>query len=66
MDLKPEGAFELFAGNIVGKTVSADKPTKLVQSWQTKSPSWPSGAPFRGGADDRSFRNHDDQSQAGI
>lgn len=39
--------FEMFAGNIRGKIVSAEKGKKLVQSWQLKSPNWPSGESVR-------------------
>lgn len=39
----PGSAYELFGGNVSGKIVEADRPTKLVQTWQTKSPGWPSG-----------------------
>lgn len=35
--------FELFGGNVTGKVESAEAPTKLVQSWNTKSPGWPAG-----------------------
>ncbi|WOO77089.1 putative protein [Vanrija pseudolonga] len=38
----PGTPYELFGGNVSGKIVEADKPTKLVQTWQTKSPGWPS------------------------
>jgi activator of HSP90 ATPase len=41
--LTPGDEFELFSGNVSGKIVSADKPTKLVQTWNTKSPGWPAG-----------------------
>ncbi|KAL1413500.1 Co-chaperone [Vanrija albida] len=34
--------YELFGGNVSGKIVEAERPTKLVQTWQTKSPGWPS------------------------
>ena len=43
MNLTPGSAFELFGGNVVGKVESAEAPKKLVQSWQARSPSWPSG-----------------------
>ncbi|KAK4685548.1 activator of Hsp90 ATPase protein 1, partial [Tremellales sp. Uapishka_1] len=43
MTLAPGTSFELFGGNIVGKITEVEQPTKLVQSWQVKSPSWPSG-----------------------
>lgn len=38
--------FELFNGNVSGKIVSVDKPKKLVQTWNTKSPGWPTGELF--------------------
>lgn len=43
LSLTPGSPFELFGGNVVGKVQSAEAPTKLVQSWQSRSPSWPSG-----------------------
>jgi activator of HSP90 ATPase len=43
MNLAPGSPFELFGGNVVGKVESAEAPKKLVQSWQARSPSWPSG-----------------------
>ena len=43
MDLKVGGPFELFAGNVRGETVEVDVAKKLVQTWQTRSPQWPSG-----------------------
>ena len=39
----PDAPFELFSGNVSGKVVSVDAPNKLVQTWNTKSPGWPSG-----------------------
>lgn len=43
--IKPDvgSEYELFGGNVRGKIVEADRPKKLVQTWQTKSPGWPSG-----------------------
>ncbi|GMK59170.1 hypothetical protein CspeluHIS016_0701850 [Cutaneotrichosporon spelunceum] len=43
-DIKPEvGAkYTLFNGNVSGAVISVDPPRKIVQSWQTKSPGWPS------------------------
>lgn len=35
--------FEMFGGNIRGKVLSAEEGKKLVQSWQLRSPNWPSG-----------------------
>lgn len=37
----PDSEYSLFGGNIHGKYVQLDKPSKIVQSWQLKSPSWP-------------------------
>ena len=37
----------MFAGNIRGKIVAAEKGKKLVQSWQLRSPNWPSGESCR-------------------
>ncbi|KAG7528126.1 hypothetical protein FFLO_06392 [Filobasidium floriforme] len=34
--------FEMFGGNIRGKIISAEPGQKLVQSWQLRSPNWPS------------------------
>ena len=48
MNLAPGSPFELFGGNVVGKVESAEAPKKLVQSWQARSPSWPSGELIRG------------------
>lgn len=41
--IKPEAGteFELFGGNVNGKILEADRPKKLVQTWQTKSSGWP-------------------------
>jgi hypothetical protein len=39
----PGTEYELFSGNVSGKIVSVDKPNKLVQTWNTKSPGWPAG-----------------------
>lgn len=33
----------MFGGNIRGKIISAEPGQKLVQSWQLRSPNWPSG-----------------------
>jgi activator of HSP90 ATPase len=33
----------MFGGNIRGKIISAEPGQKLVQSWQLRSPDWPSG-----------------------
>ncbi|CAD6588892.1 MAG: hypothetical protein TREMPRED_005195 [Tremellales sp. Tagirdzhanova-0007] len=41
MSLKSGTPFELFGGNVRGKVEEFDVPTKLVQSWQTRSPGWP-------------------------
>ncbi|KAI5450349.1 Co-chaperone [Naganishia albida] len=38
----PGAPFELFGGNVTGKVVSAEPGKKLVQSWQLKTPTWPS------------------------
>ena len=43
MSLKAGGSFELFGGNVRGKVEEVDAPTRLVQSWQTRSPGWPEG-----------------------
>ncbi|WVR07138.1 hypothetical protein IAU60_004179 [Kwoniella sp. DSM 27419] len=40
--LTPDAPFELFGGNVRGKIVSVDAPKKLVQTWQARSPGWPS------------------------
>lgn len=42
MTAVPDSPFELFGGNIHGKVTSAEKPTKIVQSWQPRNPGWPS------------------------
>ncbi|KAJ9099953.1 hypothetical protein QFC21_003961 [Naganishia friedmannii] len=42
MNPTPGAPFELFGGNVVGKVVSAEPGKKLVQSWQLKTPTWPS------------------------
>jgi hypothetical protein len=42
MTLQPGADFELFDKNVRGKIVSSDPPKQLVQSWQPKSPNWPS------------------------
>lgn len=38
----PGAEFELFGGAVGGKVTEAEPPTKLVQTWNTKSPGWPS------------------------
>lgn len=43
MNPTPGAPFELFGGNVTGKVISAEPGTKLVQSWQLKTPTWPSG-----------------------
>ncbi|KAJ9118344.1 hypothetical protein QFC22_004260 [Naganishia vaughanmartiniae] len=43
MNPTPGAPFELFGGNVVGKVISAEPGKKLVQSWQLKTPTWPSG-----------------------
>jgi activator of HSP90 ATPase len=43
MSLNSGSPFELFGGNVRGKVESVVVPQKLVQSWQTRSPAWPSG-----------------------
>lgn len=43
LSLKAGSPYELFGGNVRGKVITADPPKKLVQTWQVKSPSWPSG-----------------------
>lgn len=50
-DIAPEVGkkFTLFNGNVSGAIISVDAPKKLVQSWQTKSPGWPSGTLAAGG-----------------
>ncbi|AAW40882.1 chaperone activator, putative [Cryptococcus deneoformans JEC21] len=42
LSLKAGSPYELFGGNVRGKVITADPPKKLVQTWQVKSPSWPS------------------------
>lgn len=37
----PGAEFELFGGAVSGKVTEAQPPTKLVQTWNTKSPGWP-------------------------
>lgn len=37
----PGAEFELFGGAVSGKVTEAEPPTKLVQTWNTKSPGWP-------------------------
>lgn len=37
----PGADFELFGGAVSGKVKEVDPPTKLVESWNTKSPGWP-------------------------
>ncbi|KAK8864309.1 hypothetical protein IAR55_001556 [Kwoniella newhampshirensis] len=41
LSLTPDAPFELFNGNVRGKVISAEAPKKLVQSWQPRSPGWP-------------------------
>lgn len=43
LDLKPEGEYELFGGNVRGQVKVVDAPNKLVQTWQTRNGSWPAG-----------------------
>ena len=43
MSPTPGAPFELFGGNVVGKVVSVEPGKKIVQSWQLKTPTWPSG-----------------------
>lgn len=52
-DIAPEVGrkYALFNGNVSGAIISVDAPHKLVQSWQTKSPGWPSGEARTGVAD---------------
>lgn len=33
--------YTLFGGNVTGEIKEVEKPKKLVQTWQTKSPGWP-------------------------
>ncbi|WWD17392.1 hypothetical protein CI109_101833 [Kwoniella shandongensis] len=42
ISLTPDAPFELFNGNVRGKVISFEPPKKLVQSWQPRSPGWPS------------------------
>ncbi|GHJ89650.1 hypothetical protein NliqN6_6052 [Naganishia liquefaciens] len=42
MSPTPGAPFELFGGNVVGKVVSVEPGKKIVQSWQLKTPTWPS------------------------
>ncbi|AFR92439.2 chaperone activator [Cryptococcus neoformans C23] len=42
LSLKAGSPYELFGGNVRGKVISADPPKKLVQTWQVRSPGWPS------------------------
>lgn len=37
----PGADFELFGGAVSGQVKEAQPPTKLVESWNTKSPGWP-------------------------
>jgi activator of HSP90 ATPase len=34
-------SYSLFGGNVTGEIKEVQKPTLLVQTWQTKSPGWP-------------------------
>jgi activator of HSP90 ATPase len=43
MSLKTDGGYELFGGNVRGKVQEVERPTKLVQTWQTRNGKWPSG-----------------------
>lgn len=43
LSLKAGSPYELFGGNVRGKVITAEPPKKLVQTWQVRSPSWPSG-----------------------
>lgn len=36
-----DSEYSIFGGNIYGKYVQLDKPSKIVQTWHLKSPSWP-------------------------
>lgn len=63
--------FSLFNGNVSGKIVEVDRPKKLVQTWQTKSPGWPSGTSLLlpdtpSGTDARPLRHDDDNARPGI
>nr|ODN88268.1 chaperone activator [Cryptococcus depauperatus CBS 7841] len=42
VSLKPEAPYELFGGNVRGKIVSFEPAKKLVQTWQVRTPNWPS------------------------
>jgi activator of HSP90 ATPase len=42
MELQPDAEFDLFDKNVRGKIVSVEQLKKLVMTWQTKSPNWPS------------------------
>nr|KIR87788.1 chaperone activator [Cryptococcus tetragattii IND107] len=42
LSLKAGSPYELFGGNVRGKVITAEPPKKLVQTWQVRSPSWPS------------------------
>ncbi|WWC70308.1 uncharacterized protein I206_104258 [Kwoniella pini CBS 10737] len=42
INLTPDFPYELFGGNVRGKIISVEAPKKLVQTWQVRSPSWPS------------------------
>jgi len=41
IDPKVGGLFEMFGGNVHGKIVELQEPTKIVQEWRFKS--WPDG-----------------------
>lgn len=43
MELKPDGAYELFGGNVLGQVKEVAAPKKLVQTWQTRNGQWPAG-----------------------
>ncbi|KAG8885514.1 hypothetical protein FRB97_000839 [Tulasnella sp. 331] len=38
---KVDSEYSIFGGNIFGKYVEIQKPTKIVQTWTLKSPNWP-------------------------
>jgi len=42
---KPEvgSDYSIFAGNISGKFLALEKPSKILQSWTLNSPNWPAG-----------------------
>ncbi|THV03961.1 hypothetical protein K435DRAFT_650146 [Dendrothele bispora CBS 962.96] len=42
-DAKPGTDYSLFGGGVMGKYVSLEPPTKIVQTWALQSPTWPSG-----------------------